>query len=321
MPKPKIGVNDVLIKVKRTAICDTDLGVYNWEGWARQTTPVPLVVGHEFVGEVVEIGDNVNEYYLGQLVSSERPMVYGHCCNNFTTEDGHLCAEGCDCVGAFAEYMSLPAAAVWQHHKDVDLDVAALFDPLGNAVQAVLQYDVLGMNVLISGAGSIGAMAAAVCRHAGARHVVVADINPQRLELAKKLGATYAVNATQEDLTNVRHKLGMGEGFDVGLEMPGESSTFKDLLANMCYGGKVSIQGSPNELLAIDWGNVIFNMLTLKGIYNRGMSGIWQKMSLMIDSGLDIGSLITHRLDYTDFQQGFDALNEGVASKVILNWE
>lgn len=301
VPEPKIDINEVLVKVKRTSICDTDLDVYNCDDRAWKTTSVPLVVGHEFVGEIVEVGNNVNDDRLGQIVSSE--------------------SHGVDRPGAFAEYLSLPMANIWEHHEGVDLDVAALFDPLGNAVHAALQYDLLGVDVLISGAGPIGAMAAAVCRYAGARHVVIIDINPQRLELAKKLGATYTVNATQEDLTNVRQKLGMNEGFNVGLEMSGDPLAFTDLLANMCYGGKVSIQGAPSESLAIDWSNVIFNMLTLKGIYNREMSEIWHKMSVMIESGLDIASLITHRLDYTEFQQGFDAMNEGVASKVILNWE
>ena len=325
VPEPKIGINDVLIKVKRTAIGDTDLHVYNWDDSAQKATSVPMVVGHEFVGEIVEIGNNMNDYHLGQIVSGEGHMVCDCGYDYYMAGHRDLCAQthgaGVDSPGAFAEYLSLPMANIWEHHEGVDLDVAALFDPLGNAVHAALQYDLLGVDVLISGAGPIGAMAAAVCRHAGARHVVITDVNPQRLELAKKLGATYTVNATQEDLTNVRQKLGMNEGFNVGLEMSGDPLAFTDLLANMCYGGKVSIQGAPSESLAIDWSNVIFNMLTLKGIYSTEMSEIWYKMSVMIESGLDIASVITHRLDYTEFQQGFDAINEGVASKVILNWE
>ena len=324
VPEPEIGINDVLIKIKRTAICGTDLHIYNWDDWAQKTIPVPMVVGHEFVGEIVEIGSNVNDYRPGQIVSGEGHVVCGRC-RNCMAGRRHLCAQtsgiGVDRPGAFAEYLSLPMANVWEHRQGIDLDVATLFDPLGNAVHTALQYDLLGEDVLITGAGPIGAMAAAVCKHAGARHVVITDINPQRLELAKKLGATYTVNASQQDLAAVRQELGMSEGFDVGLEMSGNPSAFKDLLANMCHGGKVSILGIPSESLAIDWNTVIFNMLTLKGIYGREMYETWYKMSVMIESGLDISQVITHRLHYTDFQQGFDAMNAGDASKVILNWE
>ncbi|ARN75244.1 L-threonine 3-dehydrogenase [Oceanicoccus sagamiensis] len=324
VPEPEIGINDVLIKIKRTAICGTDLHIYNWDDWAQKTIPVPMTVGHEFVGEIVEVGSNVNDYRAGQIVSGEGHVVCGRC-RNCMAGRRHLCAQtsgiGVDRPGAFAEYLSLPMANVWEHREGIDLDIASLFDPLGNAVHTALQYDLLGEDVLITGAGPIGAMAAAVCRHAGARHVVITDINPQRLELAKKLGATYTVNPVQEDLADVRKKLGMSEGFDVGLEMSGNPSAFKDLLANMCHGGKVSILGIPSESLAIDWNTVIFNMLTLKGIYGREMYETWYKMSVMIESGLDISQVITHRLHYTEFQQGFDAMNAGEASKVILNWE
>ena len=321
---PKIGINDVLIKVKRTAICGTDMHIYNWDSWAQKTIPVPMVVGHEFVGEIVEVGSNVNDFRPGQIVSGEGHVVCGRC-RNCLAGRRHLCAHtsgvGVDRAGAFTEYVALPMSNVWEHRPGIDLDVAALFDPVVNAVHTALQYDLLGEDVLITGAGPIGVMAAAVCRHAGARHVVITDINPQRLEMAERLGATCTVDVRSENLADVQRKLGLSEGFDVGLEMSGNPQAFRDLLANMCHGGKVAMLGIPAEEMAIDWSLVIFNMLTLKGIYGREMYETWYKMSVMIDSGLDISSVITHRLHYTDFQQGFDAMNAGEASKVILNWD
>ena len=324
VPEPEMGINDVLIKVKRTAICGTDMHIYNWDSWAQETIPVPMVVGHEFVGEIVDVGSNVNDFRPGQIVSGEGHVVCGRC-RNCLAGRRHLCAHtsgiGVDRPGAFAEYLVLPMSNVWEHRPDIDLDVAALFDPLGNAVHTALQYDLLGEDVLITGAGPIGAMAAAVCRHAGARNVVITDINPQRLELAKKLGATCTVDVRTEKLADVQRSLGMSEGFDVGLEMSGNPAGFRDLLSSMCHGGKVAMLGIPAVEVAIDWSLVIFNMLTLKGIYGREMYETWYKMSVMIESGLDISSVITHRMDYTDFQKGFDAMNAGEASKVILNWE
>jgi len=324
VPEPEMGINDVLIKVKRTAICGTDMHIHNWDSWAQETIPVPMVVGHEFVGEIVDVGSNVNDFRPGQIVSGEGHVVCGRC-RNCLAGRRHLCAHtsgiGVDRPGAFAEYLVLPMSNVWEHRPDIDLDVAALFDPLGNAVHTALQYDLLGEDVLITGAGPIGAMAAAVCRHAGARNVVITDINPQRLELAKKLGATCTVDVRTEKLVDVQRSLGMSEGFDVGLEMSGNPAGFRDLLSSMCHGGKVAMLGIPAEEVAIDWSLVIFNMLTLKGIYGREMYETWYKMSVMIESGLDISSVITHRMDYTDFQKGFDAMNAGEASKVILNWE
>jgi len=324
VPVPTIGINDVLIKVKRTAICGTDMHIYNWDSWAQETIPVPMVVGHEFVGEIVEVGSNVNDFRPGQIVSGEGHVVCGRC-RNCLAGRRHLCAHtsgvGVDRAGAFAEYVALPMSNVWEHRPNIDLDIAALFDPLGNAVHTALQYDLLGEDVLITGAGPIGAMAAAVCRHAGARHVVITDINPQRLELAKRLGATCTVDVRSENLADVQYQLGLSEGFDVGLEMSGNPQAFRDLLANMCHGGKVAILGIPAQEMAIDWSVVIFNMLTLKGIYGREMYETWYKMSVLIDSGLDISPVITHRLHYIDFQQGFDAMNAGEASKVILNWD
>ena len=324
VPEPIIGINDVLIKINRTAICGTDMHIYNWDSWAQSTIPVPMVVGHEFVGEIGDVGSNVNDFRPGQIVSGEGHVVCGRC-RNCLAGRRHLCAQtsgvGVDRPGAFAEYLALPMSNVWEHSPGIDPDVAALFDPLGNAVHTALQYDLLGEDVLITGAGPIGAMAAAVCKHAGARNVVITDINPERLALAKTLGATYTVDVRSESIGDVQRKLGMSEGFDVGLEMSGNPSGFRDLLANMCHGGKVAMLGIPSEEMAIDWSQVIFNMLTIKGIYGREMYETWYKMSVMVESGLDISPVITHRLGYEDFQTGFDAMNAGEASKVILNWQ
>jgi len=324
VPEPEIGINDVLIKIDRTAICGTDMHIYNWDSWAQATIPVPMVVGHEFVGEIVDVGANVNDFRPGQIVSGEGHVVCGRC-RNCMAGRRHLCAQtsgvGVDRPGAFAEYLALPMSNVWEHRPGIDLDVAALFDPLGNAVHTALQYDLLAEDVLITGAGPIGAMAAAVCKYAGAKNVVITDINPERLALAKQLGATRTVDVRTEKLADVQRELGMSEGFDVGLEMSGNPSGFRDLLANMCHGGKVAMLGIPGEEMAIDWSQVIFNMLTLKGIYGREMYETWYKMSSMIESGLDISAVITHRLGFEDFQQGFDAMNAGEASKVILNWK
>ncbi len=323
VPEPEIGINDVLIKIMRTAICGTDMHIYHWDAWAQKTIAVPMVVGHEFVGEIVDTGSNVNDFYPGQIVSGEGHVVCGRC-RNCMAGRRHLCALtsgiGVNRAGAFAEYLSLPMANVWEHRSGIDLDIAALFDPLGNAVHTALQYDLLGEDVLITGAGPIGAMAAAVCRHAGARHVVITDINPQRLQLAAKLGATCTVDIRSENLAAVQQKLNMSEGFDVGLEMSGNAAGLRDLLANMCHGGKVALLGIPSEDVAIDWNTVIFNMLTLKGVYGREMYETWYKMSVMVESGLDIAPVITHRFHYSEFQQGFDVMSSGAASKVILNW-
>ena len=324
VPIPDCGINDVLIKVLRTSLCGTDLHIFNWDKWAQDTIPVPLVVGHEFVGNIVSVGSNVNGFEVGQLVSGEGHVVCGRC-RNCLAGRRHLCSDtsavGLDRQGAFAEYVSLPMSNVWVHHAGVDLDIAALFDPLGNAVHSALKFDVLGEDVLITGAGPIGAMAAAVCRHAGARHVVVTDVVDSRLALATTLGATRTVNVQHEEIRSAQEALGMEEGFDVGLEMSGNPSALKDILDNMCHGGKIALLGIPEDDFAIDWGIVIFNMLTLKGIYGREMYETWYKMSVMIQSGLDISPIITHRLDAADFKIGFDAMNAGEAGKVILSWE
>lgn len=324
VPVPELGINDVMIKIKRTAICGTDMHIYNWDEWAQKTIPVPMVVGHEFVGEIVEVGANVNDFHPGQIVSGEGHVVCGRC-RNCMAGRRHLCNQtsgiGVDRSGAFAEYLALPMSNVWEHSPEIDLDVASLFDPFGNAVHTALQFDLLGEDVLITGAGPIGAMAAAVCKHAGARHVVITDVIDSRLELAAKLGATRTVNVMRESIADVQKSLGMSEGFDVGLEMSGNAQALNDLIDNMCHGGKVSILGIPSQNTAIDWSKVIFNMLTLKGIYGREMYETWYKMSVMIESGLDISPVITHRLPITEFQRGFDVMNSGEASKVILDWE
>jgi len=324
VPKPQPGINDVLIKVLRTAICGTDMHIYNWDTWAQKTIPVPMTVGHEFVGEIVEVGSNVNDFRPGQIVSGEGHVVCGRC-RNCMAGRRHLCSDtsgiGVNRPGAFAEYLVLPMSNVWEHRAGIDLDVAALFDPFGNAVHTALQYDLLGEDVLITGAGPIGAMAAAVCKHAGARHVVITDVIDSRLERAAGLGATRTVNVARESLEDVQRELGMAEGFDIGLEMSGNPDALRSLLKSMCHGGKVSMLGIPSEDTAIDWNTVIFNMLTIKGIYGREMYETWYKMSVMIDSGLDISSVITHRFPYSEFQRGFDVMNSGEASKVILNWD
>jgi threonine 3-dehydrogenase len=323
VPEPEIGYNDVLIKVLRTAICGTDMHIFRWDEWAAKTIPVPMVVGHEFVGEVQEVGQGVHDFHPGQIVSGEGHIVCGHC-RNCMAGRRHLCAAtsglGVNRPGAFAELVVLPASNVWEHRPGIDLDVAAIFDPFGNAVHTALQFPLLGEDVLITGAGPIGAMAAAVCKHAGARHVVITDLVDQRLDRAMVLGATRAVNVTRETLADVQQELHMTEGFDVGLEMSGNDRAFNDMLANMCHGGKIAMLGIPEQEIAIDWNEVIFKMLTIKGVYGREMYETWYKMSVMIESGLDLTPVITHRLDYRDFQQGFDAMNAGEASKVILTW-
>jgi threonine 3-dehydrogenase len=323
VPRPSLGINDVLIRVHRTGICGTDLHIYQWDAWAQKTIPVPMVVGHEFVGEIVETGSNVTDFFPGQIVSGEGHVVCGRC-RNCLAGRRHLCADtqgiGVTRPGAFAEYLALPMTNVWVHSSDIDPEVAAIFDPFGNAVHTALSFPVLGEDILITGAGPIGIMAAAVVRHAGARYVVVTDPNPYRRELARNLGATLVVDPGERDLGSVQHELGMAEGFDVGLEMSGNARAFQDMLVNMAHGGKVAMLGIPSGETAIDWNTVIFNMLTLKGIYGREMYETWYKMTVMLQSGLDIKPVITHRLPYTDFEEGFQAMIDGQAGKVILNW-
>ncbi|MGH9446702.1 MAG: L-threonine 3-dehydrogenase, partial [Terriglobia bacterium] len=290
VPIPKAGINDVLIRVRRTGICGTDLHIYQWNDWARQTIPVPLVIGHEFVGEIVETGSNVADFYAGEIVSGEGHVVCGRC-RNCLAGRRHLCANtqgvGVNRAGAFAEYIALPMTNIWRHHPDVDEDIAAIFDPFGNAVHTALSFPVLGEDVLITGAGPIGLMAAAVVRHAGARYVVITDINPRRLDLAKQVGVTRAEDARNASLPDVQKQLGMTEGFDVGLEMSGNAAAFRQMLANMSHGAKIAMLGIPPGDMAIDWRAVIFNMLTIKGIYGREMYETWYKMTVMLQSGLN----------------------------------
>ena len=324
VPKPTYGINDVLIRVHRTGICGTDVHIYKWDAWAQKTIRTPMVVGHEFVGEIVEIGSNVSDLLPGQIVSGEGHVVCGRCRNCWAGRR-HLCADtkgiGVNRPGAFAEYIALPMTNVWLHHPTVDRDIAAIFDPLGNAVHTALSFPTLGEDVLITGAGPIGCMAAAVAKHAAARNVVVTDVNPWRLELAKKLGATRIVDVRTENLKDVQRELGMKEGFDIGLEMSGSPDGFRDMLQHMCHGGKIAMLGIPTGELAIDWNDVVFNMLTIKGVYGREMYETWYMMSVMLQNGLDISPIITHRFDCDDFQQGFDVMLSGQSGKVILNWE
>ena len=324
VPKPSIGLNDVLIRIDRTGICGTDAHIYKWDEWARRTIPVPMVVGHEFVGEIVEVGSNVKDFFPGQVVSGEGHVVCGRC-RNCLAGRRHLCADtkgvGVNRPGAFAEYLALPMSNVWVHSNGINRDVAAIFDPFGNAVHTALSFPVLGEDVLITGAGPIGIMAAAVVRHAGARYVVITDVNDYRLELARKMGVTLAVNPLQKNLKEVQKELGMHEGFDVGLEMSGNSAAFRDMLSNMSHGAKIAMLGIPEKEMAIDWNTVVFSMLTIKGIYGREMYETWYKMTVMLQSGLDISPVITHRFNYTDFQKGFDAMLSGQSGKVILNWQ
>jgi threonine 3-dehydrogenase len=323
VPQPAAGPRDVLIKVDRTGICGTDLHIYKWDDWASKTVPVPLVVGHEFVGEIVEVGENVRDFRAGELVSGEGHVVCGHC-RNCMAGRRHLCNDtagiGVTRPGAFAEYIALPQTNVWVHKPGIDLDVASIFDPFGNATHSTLSFPVLGEDVLVTGAGPIGIMSAAIARHAGARHVVITDVNDYRLGLAKRMGVTRAVNVASEKLADVQKELGMDEGFDVGLEMSGNPSAFNDMLANMCHGGKIAMLGIPEKEMAIDWNTVVFNMLTIKGIYGREMYETWYKMTVMLEGGLDIAPVITHRYAFDEFEKGFATALSGESGKVILEW-
>lgn len=323
--EPIVGMNDVLIRVDRTGICGTDLHIHKWDAWAQRTIPVPMVVGHEFVGEIVEVGANVTDFFPGEVVSGEGHVVCGRC-RNCLAGRRHLCAHtrgiGVNRPGAFAEYLALPMTNVWHHRPEIDRDVASIFDPLGNAVHTALSFDVLGEDVLITGAGPIGIMAAAVVRHAGARFVVITDVNEFRLELARKMGANVALNVAQGgNLAQVQQQLGMEEGFDVGLEMSGNPAAFRSMIDAMAHGGKIAMLGIPGEEMALDWNKVVFNMLTIKGIYGREMYETWYKMTVMLQSGLDISPVITHRLGADEFERGFEVMTSGESGKVILDWK
>jgi threonine 3-dehydrogenase len=323
IPEPTYGINDVLVRVRYAGICGTDVHIYEWDDWAKSTIKVPITIGHEFVGEVVAVGSNVNDFFPGDIVSGEGHVVCGRC-RNCLAGRRHLCAStkgvGVNRAGAFAELIALPMTNIWRHHAGIDQEVAAIFDPFGNAVHTALSFPVLGEDVLITGAGPIGIMAIPVVRHAGARNIVITDFNPFRLDLAKKMGATLAVNPSEMSLADAQKKLGMTEGFDVGLEMSGNGQALRDMIANMSHGGKIAMLGIPSKPMEMDWREVIFNMITIKGIYGREMYETWYKMSVMLETGVDISPIITHRLGYEEYEKGFEAMMSGKAGKVVLDW-
>ncbi len=321
-PKPAFGPNDVLIKIRKTAICGTDLHIFNWDKWAQATIPVPMVVGHEYVGTIAEIGSEVKNFKIGDRVSGEGHIVCGHC-RNCRAGRGHLCRNtlgvGVNRSGAFGEYLCLPASNAYPIPDSISDDVASILDPLGNAVHTALSFDLIGEDVLVTGAGPIGLMAVAVARFVGARTIVITDINEYRLSLAAKMGATRAVRADKEDLKTVMAELGMKEGFDVGLEMSGNPAALRSMISTMNHGGKIALLGILTDQAAINWNEVIFKSLTLKGIYGREMYETWYKMLAMLQSGLDVSPVITHRIGFSEFEGGFDALNAGTACKVVMD--
>ena len=324
VPMPAPGEREVLIKIDRTGICGTDLHIYNWDEWAAKTVPTPLVIGHEFVGTIVELGPHVDYLQVGDLVSGEGHLICGRC-RNCLAGRRHLCKDtagvGVNHPGAFAEYLVLPATNVWKDPPDIPLDLAAIFDPFGNATHTALSFPLLGEDVLITGAGPIGCMAAAIAKHSGARHVVVTDLNDQRLALASTLGATRTVNVSRESVAAVQDELGMTEGFDVGLEMSGNRHAFNDLIGNMVHGGKIALLGIPEAGVSIDWNKVVFSGLTITGIYGRHMYETWYQMTSMLQSGLEIAPVITHHFPCQDFEQGFAIMNEASCGKVLLHWD
>lgn len=323
VPMPKFGPNDVLIRVLKTSICGTDVHIDQWDDWARRTIKPPMTIGHEFVGQVVDFGSNVHDVRRGEIVSGEGHIVCGRC-RNCRAGRRHLCREtvgvGVNRDGAFAEFISIPVTNVWHADPNIPLETLSCFDPLGNATHTALSFDVLGEDVLITGAGPIGCMAAAIVRHAGARHVVVTDLNPYRLEVARKMGATVAVNPEELSLDTVMRQLGMEEGFDVGLEMSGSARALSGMIDAMCHGGKIALLGILPEHVEMDWNKVIFNMITLKGIYGREMYETWYKMTVMIQGGLNIADVITHRIHFTEFQKGFELMRSGKSGKIVMHW-
>ena len=322
--KPHVGHNDVMIRIKKTAICGTDIHIWKWDEWAQKTIPVPMHVGHEYVGEIVEIGQEVRGFAIGDRVSGEGHITCGHC-RNCRAGRRHLCRNtvgvGVNREGAFADYLVIPAFNAFKIPDNISDDLAAIFDPFGNATHTALSFNLVGEDVLITGAGPIGIMAAAIARHVGARHVVITDVNDYRLELALRMGATRAVNVAQTPLTTVMEELGMVEGFDVGLEMSGVPSAFQSLLENMNHGGKVALLGIPPSNTAIDWNQVIFKGLEIKGVYGREMFETWYKMVAMLQSGLDLSPILTHQYPVADYEQGFATMLSGQSGKVILNWD
>jgi threonine 3-dehydrogenase len=323
VPVPQPGINDVRIKIHKTAICGTDIHIYKWDSWARKTIPVPMVIGHEYVGEVDSFGSNVKGFKKGDLVSGEGHIVCGQC-RNCLAGRLHLCRDtmsvGVTRAGAFAEYVCIPASNVWHCDPKIPEDILAIFDPIGNATHTTLSFDLIGEDVLITGAGPIGIMAAAIARHAGARYIVITDVNPYRLELAKKMGATRVVDVRKENLKDIQKELGMTEGFDVGLEMSGNGKAFEDMLENMVHGGKIALLGILQPETKINWDLIVFNGLTIKGIYGRKMFETWYKMTVMVQGGLDLMPVITHRFHYTQFEEGFNLMSSGLSGKIILNW-
>jgi len=323
VPVPRPGINDVLIKIKKTSICGTDVHIYNWDHWAEQTIKPPMVIGHEFVGEIVATGDNVQGFKPGDLVDGEGHIVCG-VCRNCLAGRRHLCKDtkgvGVNRDGAFAEYLCLPASNAVHVDPAIPLDVLSCFDPLGNAVHTTLQWDLVGEDVLITGAGPIGCMAVAIAKKSGARKIVVTDLNPSRLALAQRMGATRTVDVSHENLHDVQHELGMKEGFDVGLEMSGSPAALATMIDNMTHGGRIALLGIMTDQAAIDWHKVVFNMLTIRGIYGREMYETWYKMTALIQSGLDITPIITHRFPFTEFDQGFELMRSGRSGKIVLNW-
>jgi threonine 3-dehydrogenase len=323
VPVPTIGRDDVLIRVLRTGVCGTDLHIYEWDDWAQANVPAPLVIGHEFVGEIVAAGEDVHDLSQGDLVSGEGHLVCGRC-RNCMAGRRVQCARtkgvGVNHAGAFAEFIALPATNVWRHPPDIDLDVAAIFDPFGNAVHTALTFPILGEDVLITGAGPIGLMAAIVARHAGARYVVITDASEYRLDLARKIGVTLAADVTETTLRDTMHRLGMREGFDVGLEMSGKPPALREMLANMTHGGKIAMLGLPTADFGIDWAHFVTNMITIKGIYGRQMFETWYEMSVLIQSGVDISPVITHRFAASDFEPAFATVRSAHCGKVVLTW-
>ncbi|WP_272535701.1 L-threonine 3-dehydrogenase [Providencia sp. PROV212] len=324
VPKPELGHNDVMIKIRKTAICGTDVHIYNWDEWSQKTIPVPMVVGHEYIGEIVEIGQEVKGFKIGDRVSGEGHITCGHC-RNCRGGRTHLCRNtigvGVNRPGCFAEYLVIPAFNAFKIPDNIPDEIAAIFDPFGNAVHTALSFDLVGEDVLVSGAGPIGIMAAAVCRHVGARHVVITDVNDYRLELAKKMGVSRAVNVSRENLKDVMNELGMKEGFDVALEVSGAPAAFQTMLDTMNHGGRIALLGIPPASMATDWSQVIFKGLFIKGIYGREMFETWYKMATLVQSGLDLSLIITHEFSIDDFQKGFDVMCSGQSGKVILNWD
>ena len=323
VPEPTVDMNSVKIKIHKSAICGTDLHIYNWDAWSQKNIQTPRIIGHEYVGEIVEVGSNVSNWKIGELVSGEGHIVCGKC-RNCLAGNGHLCKEtvgvGVNRDGAFAEYLVIPQENVRRCEKGISQEMYSIFDPFGNAVHTALSFNVVGEDVLITGAGPIGIMAGAVCKFAGARNVVITDINDDRLELARKLGLELTVNTAKEGLKPTMEKILIKEGFDIGLEMSGSEIAFNTMIDNMVHGGKIALLGILKSDAKIDWSKVIFNGLTIKGIYGRQMHETWYKMSAMLQGGLDISNIITHRMDVRDFEAGFEAMNQGKCGKVILDW-